>query len=114
MSKDFKIYVQDMLGAAQKIMAAAGDTPAEELGAGGFAHDAVLYNFIVLGEAASRVPVEIRERAPGIPWRSIIGMRNAIAHGYDTVSLETVSQTIENELPGLIRELEKVIKEWRC
>jgi len=35
----------------------------------------------IIGEAASRLSDEVREANPDIPWRSMIGMRNVLAHG---------------------------------
>ena len=49
--------------------------------------DAVLYNLIIIGEAAHRVSDKFQEQHPEIPWTSIIGTRNLIVHGYDQVRL---------------------------
>ena len=32
----------------------------------------------IIGEAAARVPAEERTRRPGIPWSSIVGLRNRL------------------------------------
>ena len=37
----------------------------------------------IIGEAASRLSDEVREANPDIPWRSMIGMRNVLAHGLE-------------------------------
>ena len=37
----------------------------------------------IIGEAATRVTPDVRNRHPGIPWLDIVGMRNRIVHGYD-------------------------------
>lgn len=43
--------------------------------------DAVLYELVVLGEAARRISLEVRQAHPEIPWREIIGMRSVVTHG---------------------------------
>lgn len=43
--------------------------------------DAILYNLIVIGEAANKISEEFKEKFPAIPWSSIIGTRNIVAHG---------------------------------
>jgi uncharacterized protein with HEPN domain len=63
----------------------------------------------MIGEAAAYVPPELRGRYPAIPWRDIIGMRNRIIHGYDVITPEKLWDTLVNDLPGLVPELEKMI-----
>ncbi len=47
--------------------------------------DAIMFNLILMGEAANQIPQEYRDKHPEIPWPSIIGTRNVIVHGYDQV-----------------------------
>jgi len=61
----------------------------------------------IIGEAAARVSLESRTRYPSIPWREAIGMRNRLIHGYDSVDLDVLWDTVELDLPPLISELEK-------
>jgi uncharacterized protein with HEPN domain len=56
----------------------------------------------VIGEAAKRVPAEVQQRYPDIPWRAIIGMRNIIAHDYLGIRLSRVFETATNFIPRLI------------
>jgi uncharacterized protein with HEPN domain len=63
----------------------------------------------VVGEAAARVSEETQRRHGAIPWRAIVGTRNRLVHGYDTVDLDVLWQTVEEDLPLLIVELEKVL-----
>lgn len=70
---------------------------------------AVVMSLMIVGEAAARVisdHADFAEAHPDIPWRSIRGMRNRIAHGYFDVDLVVVWQTVEVELPTLIDRLE--------
>jgi uncharacterized protein with HEPN domain len=61
----------------------------------------------IIGEAAARVPKETREKLSAIPWADVVGMRNKLIHGYDTVDLDILWDTVRNELPGLIEALER-------
>lgn len=70
---------------------------------------AVVMSLMIVGEAAARIVADdpaFAEAHPDIPWRSIRGMRNRIAHGYFDVDLGVVWQTVQAELPGLIERLE--------
>lgn len=66
---------------------------------------AVILNLIILGEAATklmdRYPA-IADANPAIPWKSMRGMRNRIAHGYYDINLDVVWDTVSTALPELI------------
>jgi uncharacterized protein with HEPN domain len=63
--------------------------------------DAVMFNLIIMGEAANQLPQEFQEKHPEIPWSSIIGTRNVIVHGYDQVKLQIVWDIINKDLKPL-------------
>lgn len=79
----------------------------------GFMHDkrtqqAVVMSLIVLGEAATKVMDQhaaFAEEHTEIPWRSMRGMRNRIAHGYFDMNLEVVWDTVQIALPELRSQL---------
>ena len=56
---------------------------------------------IRIGETVSRIPVAVRERFPGQPWRQIIDMRNFAAHQYDDLDPRRVWRTLERDVPAL-------------
>ena len=64
----------------------------------------------IVGEAASRVSIDVREAHPEIPWPSIIGMRNRLVHVYFDVDAELVFETVRDELPPLIDNIERIIE----
>jgi len=65
----------------------------------------------IVGEAASHVSQPAQGRLPGIPWPSIIGLRNRLVHGYDEVDLDVLWQILQVDLPPLILELRKALGE---
>ena len=73
---------------------------------------AALERFIeVLGEAAGKVSEATRSESPAIPWRGIIGMRNRLVHGYASVDHDIVWDVVTRDLPPLLTELERLLKE---
>ena len=60
----------------------------------------------IIGEAASRVSEEGRERYPEIPWPQIISLRNRLIHGYDSVDMDVLWEILQGDLPALILKLE--------
>jgi uncharacterized protein with HEPN domain len=73
--------------------------------------DAVIRNFIVIGEAAGSVPKEITDKHPRVPWRLMGDMRNFAIHEYWGVELQTIWETIKKDLPPLIPLRDNVLKE---
>jgi len=65
--------------------------------------DAVIRRLEIIGEAARRISDEFQSRWPNLPWRDMIGMRNVMIHGYDTVDLAIVWHTVQHDLPELAR-----------
>lgn len=73
------------------------------------AFDAVLPNFIVLGECAARTSTNTRRDWPEIPWKGIKDFRNIVAHNYFGVDAEEVWQIIRDHLPDLDKRLAEVL-----
>ena len=65
----------------------------------------------IVGEAASRTTDEERLQFPSIPWSQIVGLRNRLIHGYDSVDFDVLWGIISGDLPKLIAELESHLPE---
>lgn len=72
---------------------------------------AVIMSLIIIGEAATKVMdsyTEFTLAHAQVPWRSMRGMRNRIAHGYFDINLEMVWDTVQMALPELLKQLSAV------
>jgi uncharacterized protein with HEPN domain len=69
--------------------------------------DAVIRNFEIIGEAASRISPVTRSR-PDVPWAKLIAFRNRLIHGYWSVDLILVWDVIENDIPTLKVEVNRL------
>lgn len=72
---------------------------------------AIVYQLVVIGEAANLLTSEFRASHSQTPWREIINMRNFIVHGYNIVNKEEVLSVIQNDLPTLKAQIEEYIRE---
>lgn len=108
--KDSTKLVQDMIQAITAVEAYSVPTY-EAFLADEKTQDAVMFNLIILGEAANKMTDVFQDQHPEIPWSSIIGTRNVIVHGYDQVKLPIVWDIIHKDLPGLKSSLLKIVGE---
>jgi len=72
---------------------------------------AVILSLIIIGEAATKVMdgyTEFIQAHPEVPWRSMRGMRNRMAHGYFDINLDVVWETVQEWLPELLKQLTAV------
>ena len=77
---------------------------------------AVGMNLVMIGEATMRIMDQYPDFVtdhPDIPWNAMRGMRNRLAHGYFTVDLSTVWQTVHIAIPKLRVQLES-LRRWRA
>ena len=69
---------------------------------------AVIMSLIIIGEATMRVMdryAGFAQKHAEVPWRSMRGMRNRIAHGYFDINLDVVWDTVLTALPELLEQL---------
>ena len=83
----------------------------EEFSADSKTLKAVVWNLTMIGEAARHVPPAVQQAYSEIPWPQIRGMRNHIVHGYDQIDLEIVWKVVNDELPPLVPQFERVLRE---
>ena len=70
---------------------------------------AVVYNIMIIGEAANMLTKEFRDENQETPWRDIIDMRNVLVHGYYIASPKFVWDTYVNDLPILKQQVENYL-----
>ena len=105
---DDKARIEHMIEHSRRIVTTLQDLTAEQFYASQTLIEAVSFNFAVLGEAASKISMELREKYPAIPWRIIIGMRNFLIHDYVKAQPQYLWETAKNDLPPLLGDLEAI------
>jgi uncharacterized protein with HEPN domain len=69
---------------------------------------AVLYDLVVLGEAAKGVSPETRARFPDVRWKAVAGMKDIATHQYHGIMLDLVWETASVRVPQLLRSLQQL------
>ncbi len=73
------------------------------------AQDVVIRRFAVIGEAANKLPKELKEKHPEVEWKDIIKMRNFLLHEYFDIDVRIVWDTIKEDLPRLKTKIAKIL-----
>ena len=85
--RDWRMRIQDMVRAAEKIVSHSKDFSFDEFKSDEWTVDAILHNIAIIGEAARRIPQDVCNENPNIPWIDIRDMRNIIIHEYFGVDI---------------------------
>ena len=80
MSRDFRLFVSDILEAIARIREYLADMDKRAFAQDRRTQDAVIRNLEVIGEAARQIPDQIRQQAPSVEWRKICGLRDILIH----------------------------------
>ena len=102
-------YLLDMLIAASDAVEFSGEITYSQFENSRLHQNAILKAVETVGEAASQVSPGMRESQPDIPWGEIVGMRNRLVHAYFDVDIGLVWQTVQEDLPPLIAQLERIV-----
>lgn len=107
--RDWKDRIRDILNAIAEIQQFTRGMDFESFKKDDKSIRAVEMNFIIIGEAANQIPEEIEEKYSMIPWSLMRAMRNRLVHVYFNVDEKLMWDTVQNDLPPLVTELEKII-----
>ncbi len=109
MNRDVIIYLKDILDYMDRAIQYLNEYEFNDFISDNKTCDAVLRCIEVIGEATKKIPDDLRESYPDIPWRDMAGMRDKVIHSYFTVDYKMVWLTITEDIPRMMPEIKKVI-----
>ena len=103
--------LKDILQAIDTIFEYIGGRGMEEFLADKKSYHAVIYNIMIIGEAANMLTFEFRELHSELQWRQITNMRNFLIHGYHNVEEDLVWEAISVDLHSIREKIVKYLEE---
>ena len=82
MSRDWRLYWEDLVIGCEKILRYTEGMDSEGFRQDQKTYDAVLRNLEIIGEAAKNLPGAVKSQLPEVEWREIAALRDVIAHGH--------------------------------
>jgi len=105
-------YLWDMLDSAKIVLEFTANVSQDDYLKDRMRQLAVERSLEILGEAAKRVSDEFRNEHEEVPWRSLTGLRNVLAHEYSEVKQERIWTLSKKEVPVLIKILDDILEEF--
>ena len=65
----------------------------------------------IIGEGVKRLPIELLDRYPIVPWKEIAGTRDRLSHGYDGVEHQVLWDAVKKDLPVLLATVERMLED---
>jgi len=109
MSKNDEIRLRHVLDAAREAVAFTENRSRDDLDKNRMLSLSLVRLLEVIGEASRGISEEFRTVHPEIAWKKMAGMRDRLIHGYFDVNLDIVWETVTEDLPPLVIQIEKVL-----
>ena len=105
------LHLDSILECIDHVRKYIGNMTAEELRLNEAVRDAVIFRVALIGEAASHLSDDLKDKYSHIPWSDIVGMRNILIHDYEGIDDVRVWDVITEHLGPLKEAAENMIKE---
>ena len=99
MSRDLRLYLEDIVASCDKIGRYTIGLTFELFSSDEKVVDAVARNLEIIGEAAKAIPEHIRSSYLDVNWRKMAGLRDVIVHGYFGLDLRLIWDIIQRDVP---------------
>lgn len=107
--KDDITRLRHILDAAREAVLFAQNHSRIELDTNRMLNLSMVHLLEIIGEAARSISSEFREKHADVPWKKMIGMRDRLIHGYFDINLDIVWETVTEDLPPLIVQIERIL-----
>ena len=110
MKRVFNLYLQDILEAIERVEQYTQGMNLEEFSKSKITMDAVLRNLEIIGEAATQLLTDKKEKYNKVPWEDIQNFRIVAAHHYWKIDKVTIWDIIENQINTLSQQIQEILE----
>ena len=111
MSRDYSLYLRDILESREKIREYLGQITFDEFLLDRKTLDSVVRNLEIIGEAVKCIPNELLALQPQMMWNDVARFRDVIAHYYFKVDYEVVWSITQEDLDPIYRAISAILDE---
>jgi uncharacterized protein with HEPN domain len=105
-----RLLLEDIVSAADEVDEFIESQTPETFETNRMVRSAVVHQLTVIGEAVARLPQELRERHPNIPWTDIKGFRNIVVHNYFGIDWLEVWRAAATDTPLLREQVAEILR----
>ena len=109
--RDWRLFLLDIRESASRVRDYVGSMSREEFLSDSRTVDAVIRNLAIIGEAAKKVPADIRRQYPDVEWKKMAGLRDIVIHDYFGIDEDIIWDVVSVKMPELLQQMETLAGE---
>ncbi len=107
--RDDRNFLLDIADAADLVASYVEAVSEQEFLVNTMLQNAINYNFAIIGEAASKLTPETKERYGDIEWQTMTSFRNVIVHAYFSLDLDIIWGAATTKVKPLSERIHQII-----
>ncbi len=108
--RTFRYFLEDIFESISKILNYTESYDLDKFKNDERTVDAVIRNLEIIGEASNKIPKNIQEKYPNVPWDEMYRMRNKAIHEYFGIDYEIIWDIVVNYLPENLNQIKEILE----
>ena len=109
--RDWRLFLKDIHESSARVLEYAGAMTREVFFEDRKTMDAVMRNLAIIGEAAKKIPADVRRKYPDVAWKKMAGLRDIVVHDYFGIDEDIIWDVVSIRIPELTRHLDQMVRE---